>query len=919
MTDKVSVAAEIERFLNTIWLPGEVRELRVPKTTQGTISGYYDNSEAFSRDAVNLSGKAPGVYQTINPVKPELLARVSNRLKPFADFATSDRDILSRHFILIDIDPVRPSGISSTDAEQSLALELADRIETYLISHGLPSNSFIKISTGNGTAFWLRINLPNDKENTDLVKHFLESLDFQFSNNAVHVDTSVHNAARIAKIPGTMACKGENTIERPHRISRILKSPEVLVVAPTAALVAIVAILPVKPSILPVNGSRIDVAGWLAKYDIPIRRIKDWNGHRFYEVACQWNPDHNRGEAYVIQFDNGAIDAGCHHNSCQGKTWADLRELKEPGYRGQHNGKHEQVRELSYIITDKNGRQSLDQDQLACDLMAEYYFKTFEDTNQILVYRNGVYQDNGEQFIRAECQRRVGVRSSLSEHRVNEIIGHIRRSTLVKRAEFNKPSETINLQNGLLNVRTRTRSEHTPEFLSTVQLPLVYEPDAQGLGIVRFLSEVLNTSDVPLITEFFGFCLLYEYRIQKAFLLVGEGSNGKSTLLRLLMAFVGEPNCSHVSWQQLELNRFAMADLEGKLVNSFADLPSQGMSMTTAFKMLTGGDSISAERKFMPSFNFVNFAKLIFSTNKPPKVDGEESFAFWRRWVIVEFPNTFTGDADNPNLIDELTTPAELSGLLNLALDGLDRLRAKHAFTYRRSVEETSEYYLRAADPVYAFIQDCCEIGPAYWISKEQCYEAFNANCRAKQVPLLRPNAFARALQNQPSVRISATRPQVGENRVQAWQGIKLVQKNVLEYTMAPADKNSDGKQQTLTEPRLPSGMSGQNDTSIAGAHGNIPLKLQENPDIPDATLKTDSQNPDGNSKNPDGRTTAVLGISINDALSRWRKQGAPIIHLGQCQNCEDLEQLLNQPDIPDYQVQAVKLWLDKNKYLMSI
>ena len=289
--------ASIRLFWSLITVPDEVRELRAPRTERGTVSGYYDSSEAFSEDAARLSGRTPGVYTTINPVNSELLARASNRSKPYANLTTSDRDILCRHFILIDIDPVRPSGISSTEAEQATAIQRAERIMCYLVDQGAPPESFFEVSTGNGAAFWLRADMPNDNNSTYLVKRFLESLDFLFTDSVVRVDTSVYNAARIAKIPGTMACKGDNTIERPHRVSSILNAPDVLLTCPTAILEATAARLPVRPSKSLTNDHRIDIAEWLAEHGIPIKRSKDWNGARVFEIPCQWNPEHNRGEA----------------------------------------------------------------------------------------------------------------------------------------------------------------------------------------------------------------------------------------------------------------------------------------------------------------------------------------------------------------------------------------------------------------------------------------------------------------------------------------------------------------------------------------------------------------------------------------------------------------------------------------------
>ncbi|GAI17012.1 unnamed protein product, partial [marine sediment metagenome] len=99
---------------------------------------------------------------------------------------------------------------------------------------------------------------------------------------------------------------------------------------------------------------------------------------------------------------------------------------------------------------------------------------------------------------------------------------------------------------------------------------------------------------------------------------------------------------SNLSLQAIEYQRFAVADLFGKLVNLYADIPSTKMEHVGVFKMLTGGDTIGAEKKFRDRFGFNNYARLVFSTNKPPKVD-EDTLAFWRRWIMINLPNKFEG------------------------------------------------------------------------------------------------------------------------------------------------------------------------------------------------------------------------------------------------------------------------------------
>ena len=417
----------------------------------------------------------------------------------------------------------------------------------------------------------------------------------------------------------------------------------------------------------------------------------------------------------------------------------------------------------------------MDITKLTVAIMGKTTFAFMRDNDTGFYYENGVYKENAERLVAAICQRLVGITPILTEHKINEIIGHIRRSCYHDRKEFNPDPNIINVKNGLLNVLTCTLAPHTPDYLSNVQNPVEYNPATDCPAIKQFLAEIHEKEDISTMQELFGYLLFRDNRIQKAVLSVGGGENGKSTEQRVIQAFLGPENCAHKSWQQLENDRFASSGLEGKLVNLFADLPSNGVDTTTTFKMLTGGDAIDAERKFKDSYSFLSFAKLIFSTNKPPKVSNEDSYAFWRRWIIMEYPRQFTDKDKKPNILQELTTPEELSGLLNYALDGLKRLLPVK-FSYNKSVDEVTEYYMQAADPVYAFAASSeCDIRGDVVVLKDAFYDAFKEYCKKNKMPILAPNSFARSLVNQVGFHVRATRIKVKEERMPAWQGITLV------------------------------------------------------------------------------------------------------------------------------------------------
>lgn len=231
----------------------DIVELRAPKARSGdrlaTLGGHFESGAQCAHGANALTLRAPGVYWPINPVKTEV-ARARNRVT-FLPQATSDADILRRVWLPIDIDPERPTGTSSTEAEHAAALEAAAKIElTLMAEHGWPQG--VLVDSGNGAHVYFRIDLPNDKDATALVNSVLHALAGRFNNEAIKVDTIVGNAARIMRVPGTWARKGEGTHERPHRQSRLLRVPDTIAIVPAEALQLVAETAPIAEPVRPV-------------------------------------------------------------------------------------------------------------------------------------------------------------------------------------------------------------------------------------------------------------------------------------------------------------------------------------------------------------------------------------------------------------------------------------------------------------------------------------------------------------------------------------------------------------------------------------------------------------------------------------------------------------------------------------------
>lgn len=233
-----------ERFARLLWAPGDVREVRIPgyDSYGSTASGYFDSPQALAEAAARWDGKA-NVYVTLNPVNPALLARRVNRIdsKVKRD-TTADVDVFSRRWIFFDIDPVRPTAISSTDVEKAAAMEVARNLTNHLRDCGWPEP--VTASSGNGYYVLYPIHLPNTAEALSLVSGVLKTLALRFDTAEAHVDTVVSNASRIIGLVGTMKVKGDSTADRPHRRSELVSVPEALICVTEEQLRAI---LPVAP------------------------------------------------------------------------------------------------------------------------------------------------------------------------------------------------------------------------------------------------------------------------------------------------------------------------------------------------------------------------------------------------------------------------------------------------------------------------------------------------------------------------------------------------------------------------------------------------------------------------------------------------------------------------------------------------
>jgi len=414
----------------------------------------------------------------------------------------------------------------------------------------------------------------------------------------------------------------------------------------------------------------------------------------------------------------------------------------------------------------------------AQQLLKSQNFLTFNDTGEIYFYKKGVYQPNGETEIKAFIQKEIG--DITTHHICSETLHHIRRETYDNREKVEEtPVNLICLENGIFDINKLELKSHSPKIIFLQKIPVEYNPNAKCPKIEKFLSEVVKDDDIPLLEEMTGHCLLRNYDFQKAFMFVGEGGNGKSKTLGLLIALLGKENVAGRSLQDLLTNHFARADLFGKLANIHADIPKKALSNSADFKMLTGGDLLQAEKKFKNPFGFINYATLIFSANRVPRTE-DDTDAFFRRWIIINFPNKFDDVTADEKILEKLTTPEELSGFFNKALEGLKRLHDNGIFSKSKSVNEIRERYVRLSDSVASFVMDLIEVRSDEFVEKKKLFEAYADYCKDKNYPQVAENIFHMRLIQDQNVRVEDYRPTIESRRVQCWKGIKVRDVNVV-------------------------------------------------------------------------------------------------------------------------------------------
>jgi putative DNA primase/helicase len=760
----------------------------------------------------------------MNIINPDLLARAANRIEEKPKSTTSDKDIVRRCKLLVDLDPERPTDVSSTDIEKEAAREHAEAILEYLAGRGWVAP--VVADSGNGYHLLYPVDLPNDPTSLKLIEAVLKVLALQFGDDKVIVDIKVGNAARICKLYGTVSRKGDHTADRPHRLSHILEDPrlrpgEIVTLAQLEALASSTLPEEPKPEHHRRNGkSDFDLASWLRDHSVPVRGpvsygtdAEKWTFER--GADCLFGGGHDAGGGFVIRFASGAVAAGCHHNSCAGKTWADLREIYEPDYRDHRKGDHH------HQTTNGTAKPQADVGPMEGELLGER-IKLWENapvsiaeaflTNKAMHqgwrtvhrYQEDYYEWSGSLYGKRtdeEIEAKVAKfiyddvillkdKGKLPEEvppnkrHVEETMRALRNRTHLKN-DLKPPcwlaqappadlNNAITVQNGILLPATRTLLDPSPAWFTLNALDVDYNESATCPMWEQFLLELWPNDQQSIVTvqDIGGYLLNGDMSQEKIFMFIGPVRSGKGTIAALYRALLGKPSTASLSLSALS-EGFERQELIGKSLAVVGDA-RLGAKTDTARLLdliltISGRDNPSIPRKYKDAYTGPVNVRFLVLSNEVPRFPDPAAAS---RSIVVKTIISFLGRED-VTLKDKLLT--ELSGILNWTLDGWERLQERGHFIQPQSALDEVDTLARGGGAVPRFVQDECVVGAKESILKDDLYKGYRGWCEDQHEDRpLSYEVFVKQLKEAFPV-VRDYRPKKAGQRLRFLMGIRLV------------------------------------------------------------------------------------------------------------------------------------------------
>ena len=791
---------DIQRALKTLCVPGEVYELRALEVPAGRYntrveSGYFDDPDEFAKQASFLTERgAKAVYYTPNPCLPDLLARRVNRVgSARRGELTTDQDIVRRHWFLVDVDPVRPAGISSTEEEHIAALELAEEIAKAKMAQGWPEP--VRGDSGNGAHLMWRVDEPNNDATTKLFQQALKAFEAEFATDKLSIDQTVYNAGRIWKVPGTVARKGDSTDSRPHRIARLISAPDSPQLLQRAMLEALTrAEEQAATARFEASEDGFDIEQFIATH-FNVSSESTSPGMRIWKLSpCPMNGDHVDGAA-IMQMDSGAIAFKCHHNGCAGVEWSDVRSAYDQEYKERLEQPVLSDEDIEAfiagskpIVTQSTPGFRLfrgDEAELADKLIFVLGGKQVlvSDAGRVYRYSDGIWRHIPTEALKSEIKSWSGQMVGKGEKKHPLNVSHAKASGTIallvadldrsehaedhKSSFFDKAARACAFANGTVVARTSSMGkgyvelvEHSPEHRLRHRFEFDYEPPTKAPErFSDYLSSVFPEDPIAqqLLYQVVGSAVLgLGPWFGKAFFLFGIRGTGKSTFLEIVEGCMPPRSVVSVGPQEMA-ERFERVRLDGPLLNSVHEVDSSEVMRDNDFKSIVQGQQVNGARKYAQSYEFRPRCLHLMAGNSLPSAPGV-SDAYWDRWLpirlTVRHRDTQHEIPDYSSLILEEELPLIIAKAIELIGKALSEGRGKHYKMPEESLKLLKKWKAEA-DSVGWFIENTDDFRRAEpeerrqdWANRAEVYRVYRSFCGEEGFRAVSSREFYRRLEN---------------------------------------------------------------------------------------------------------------------------------------------------------------------------
>ena len=659
---------------------------------------------------------------------------------------STDTHVTRRIWLPIDIDPLRPSGVSATKEERKLTQDVGNTLMQKLEEIGFPETCIVGGTSGNGYHILIRIDLPADDESRDLVKRCLAAMQGLVGTGKVEVDPKVYNAARIIKAYGTLSRKGVNIPERPWRGSKLTIVPARITVADKALLEKLAAMAPEKnprrdtgekrqgPWNLENTQAYLKWTGWHGKQQAAAGKP----GETAKWVGSCINDD-NHKDAAVILHDDGWWSYGCFHSSCSDVRhkefmahWEEANGEKYP-YPGHHRssefddadflGQFAQSESKAFHLTDAGNMERLvhkyghlfrycpqrdwygwDGKRWVPDSEGKIYqaaLRTVREIEDELPLHLEAAEDDKERAAITKSVLDWALASESKNHlAAMEFLTRSAEGIAVNIREFDTEPWIFNCANGTRDLRTNDFRPHEQADMITNISQALYDPKAECPLWESFLSDVMagDREMMGFLQRAAGYSLTGSTAQHCMFICWGTGRNGKSTFLEVLRHVIGTYS------KQASMTTFLAKKSDEGIPNDLAAL--QGARFVTGIetedgkrlaeakiKLITGGDTVTARFLHREFFEFEPQFKIWMATNYRPVIHGTDE-GIWRRIRLIPFTVYIPDGKMDEKLREKLIS--ESGGILNWALAGLEEYKLGGLMEPDGVIKATEDY--RAAE-----------------------------------------------------------------------------------------------------------------------------------------------------------------------------------------------------------------------------